>query len=153
MAVLCSEMLAGSCGYVHQEHNTAKLTHRLVAQPMQCPCKAMHLLARSGQSILSHSCLVWYCSCPFSRCSLTQHQYDHTTSYVPDRSCCRLQGQPPVDLLIRTSGETRLSDFLLWQCATAELVFSKALWPEFSYLHLLQALVHYQRVSPPSPGC
>lgn len=58
------------------------------------------------------------------------------------------QGQPPVDLLVRTSGETRLSDFLLWQCATAHLVFSRALWPEFSYLHLLHALVQYQRAVP-----
>jgi undecaprenyl diphosphate synthase len=38
---------------------------------------------------------------------------------------------PPVDLLIRTGGERRLSDFLLWECAYAELVFSRRMWPEF----------------------
>ncbi|KAK9815197.1 hypothetical protein WJX73_010695 [Symbiochloris irregularis] len=58
------------------------------------------------------------------------------------------KGQPPVDLLVRTSGETRLSDFLLWQCATAHLVFSRALWPEFTYLHLLEALLQYQQSLP-----
>jgi undecaprenyl diphosphate synthase len=38
---------------------------------------------------------------------------------------------PPVDLLIRTGGERRLSDFLLWESAYAELVFSRAMWPDF----------------------
>ena len=40
-------------------------------------------------------------------------------------------GVPDVDLLIRTGGEQRLSDFLLWECAYAELVFSRRMWPEF----------------------
>jgi undecaprenyl diphosphate synthase len=39
---------------------------------------------------------------------------------------------PPVDLLIRTGGERRLSDFLLWECAYAELVFSRRMWPDFA---------------------
>jgi undecaprenyl diphosphate synthase len=39
---------------------------------------------------------------------------------------------PPVDLLIRTGGEQRLSDFLLWECAYAELIFSRRMWPDFS---------------------
>jgi undecaprenyl diphosphate synthase len=39
---------------------------------------------------------------------------------------------PPVDLLIRTGGEQRLSDFLLWECAYAEFVFSRRMWPEYS---------------------
>ena len=39
---------------------------------------------------------------------------------------------PPVDLLIRTGGERRLSDFLLWECAYAELVFSRTMWPDFA---------------------
>lgn len=38
---------------------------------------------------------------------------------------------PPVDLLIRTGGERRLSDFLLWECAYAELVFTRVMWPDF----------------------
>ncbi|KAL6759386.1 putative undecaprenyl diphosphate synthase-domain-containing protein [Haematococcus lacustris] len=48
--------------------------------------------------------------------------------------CLRTEACPPVDLLIRTSGETRLSDFLLWQCAHAQLAFVETLWPDFSFL-------------------
>jgi len=49
------------------------------------------------------------------------------------------------DMLIRTSGVTRLSDFLLWQSAYAHLVFLKAFWPEFSLWNMLLATFHYQR--------
>jgi undecaprenyl diphosphate synthase len=51
---------------------------------------------------------------------------------------------PPLDLLIRTSGEVRLSNFLLWQAAYAELYFSEALWPDFRELELLRAIDDYQ---------
>lgn len=52
---------------------------------------------------------------------------------------------PDVDLLIRTSGEQRLSDFLLWECAYAEMVFTPRLWPEFSREDLAQAVAEFQR--------
>lgn len=54
------------------------------------------------------------------------------------------QNLPDVDLLIRTSGEQRISNFLLWQIAYAELYFIDVLWPDFSQEHLLQALKDYQ---------
>jgi len=67
---------------------------------------------------------------------------------------CRPQECPPVDLLIRTSGECRLSDFLLWQASHAVLYFTPVLWPDFSFLHLLRAIVHYQRaVAARAPKC
>jgi undecaprenyl diphosphate synthase len=47
---------------------------------------------------------------------------------------------PDPDLLIRTSGEQRISNFLLWQCAYSELVFTKTLWPDFSKHDLQQAI-------------
>ncbi|WP_379548993.1 polyprenyl diphosphate synthase [Qipengyuania sp. DSG2-2] len=47
---------------------------------------------------------------------------------------------PPLDLLIRTSGEVRLSNFLLWQAAYAEMAFVDTLWPDFAPEHLQQAL-------------
>jgi undecaprenyl diphosphate synthase len=47
---------------------------------------------------------------------------------------------PPVDLLIRTGGEQRLSDFLLWECAYAEFVFSRRMWPEFGADDLASAV-------------
>lgn len=51
---------------------------------------------------------------------------------------------PDVDLLIRTSGEQRISNFLLWQIAYAELYFTDVLWPDFSNDHLISALETYQ---------
>lgn len=51
--------------------------------------------------------------------------------------------QPDVDLIIRTSGESRLSNFLLWQCAYAEFVFTDVLWPDFSPGHFDAALAQY----------
>jgi undecaprenyl diphosphate synthase len=50
---------------------------------------------------------------------------------------------PDPDLLIRTSGEQRISNFLLWQCAYSELVFTKALWPDFGRGDLEQAIADY----------
>ena len=47
---------------------------------------------------------------------------------------------PPLDLLIRTSGEVRLSNFLLWQAAYAEMLFTDVLWPDFTPAHLTDAL-------------
>jgi len=54
---------------------------------------------------------------------------------------------PEVDFLIRTSGEMRVSNFLLWQIAYSELYITPALWPEFSAHHLLTALQDYQQRS------
>ncbi|MGY4676833.1 polyprenyl diphosphate synthase [Pasteurella sp. P03HT] len=53
--------------------------------------------------------------------------------------------QPQVDLLIRTSGEQRISNFLLWQIAYAELYFSDVLWPDFSEKEFNQAIIAYQQ--------
>ena len=52
---------------------------------------------------------------------------------------------PDVDLLIRTSGEHRISNFLLWQIAYAELYFTDVLWPDFTEEHLIEALASYQK--------
>jgi undecaprenyl diphosphate synthase len=51
----------------------------------------------------------------------------------------------PVDVLIRTGGEQRLSDFLLWECAYAELIFTNRMWPDFSPLDLQRAIRQYAR--------
>lgn len=52
---------------------------------------------------------------------------------------------PDVDLLIRTSGEQRISNFLLWQIAYAELYFTDVLWPDFTKEHLYEAIIEYQK--------
>jgi undecaprenyl diphosphate synthase len=62
--------------------------------------------------------------------SLNRHMY---TSNLPE-----------LDLIIRTSGEMRLSNFLLWQAAYAEIYVTKTLWPDFSGLHLLEAVKEFQ---------
>ena len=54
-------------------------------------------------------------------------------------------GQPDPDLLIRTSGEMRVSNFLLWQIAYAEIWVTDVLWPDFRRKHLLQAVVDFQK--------
>src|SRR5438105_4773712 len=54
-------------------------------------------------------------------------------------------GGPEVDVLIRTGGEQRLSDFLLWECAYAELVFTECMWPEFGEAELAEALAEFAR--------
>lgn len=66
-------------------------------------------------------------------------------SLTPDHVSAQLDtaDMPPLDLLIRTSGEQRLSNFLLWQCAYAELWFTDTLWPDFTRQHLASALADY----------
>jgi undecaprenyl diphosphate synthase len=54
-------------------------------------------------------------------------------------------GQPDPDLLIRTSGEMRVSNFLLWQIAYAEIWVTDTFWPDFRARHLLEAVADYQR--------
>ena len=54
-------------------------------------------------------------------------------------------GQPDPDLLIRTSGEMRVSNYLLWQIAYAEIYVTETLWPDFRRRHLLEAVVAYQK--------
>ena len=62
---------------------------------------------------------------------INQHLYTHNL--------------PDVDLLIRTSGEHRISNFLLWQIAYAELFFTDVLWPDFTEEHLYEAIISYQK--------
>ncbi len=62
---------------------------------------------------------------------------DIVAGYLPT------SGLPPLDLLIRTSGEQRISNFMLWELAYAELIFIDVLWPEFRRQHLSECLATY----------
>ncbi|MBZ0207407.1 MAG: isoprenyl transferase [Flavobacteriales bacterium] len=62
---------------------------------------------------------------------------------IDDRLSTR--GLPDPELLIRTSGEQRISNFLLWEIAYAELWFTPVLWPDFRKQHLFQAVIDYQQ--------
>src|SRR6185437_10191992 len=66
----------------------------------------------------------------FDEEAISQHLY---TRHLPDP-----------DLVIRTSGEMRLSNFLLWQLAYAEIYVTPTLWPEFRGVHLLEGIAEYQ---------
>ena len=57
--------------------------------------------------------------------------------YAPD--------MPDPDLLVRTSGEYRISNYLLWELAYSELVFTDVLWPDFRREHLFEAIAEYQK--------
>lgn len=59
--------------------------------------------------------------------------------------CLYTNGMPPVDVLIRTGGEKRISNFLLWQCAYAELFFVDKMWPEFSKEDFVKILKEYSQ--------
>ena len=60
-------------------------------------------------------------------------------------ACLYTAGQPDPDLLIRTSGELRVSNFLLWQIAYSEIWVTDVLWPDFRRRHLLQAIADFQK--------
>ena len=70
-------------------------------------------------------------------------QYDEITPQLME-SQLMTAGIPDPDLVIRTSGEKRLSNFLLWQVAYSELVFSNVLWPDFSVEDFTSAIEDYQ---------
>ncbi|MGE0868010.1 MAG: polyprenyl diphosphate synthase [Kofleriaceae bacterium] len=72
-------------------------------------------------------------------CKLEELDVERFGAYLPTTSL------PPVDLLIRTSGEQRISNFMLWEIAYAELVFVDVLWPEFRRQHLYQCIEEYSR--------
>ena len=55
------------------------------------------------------------------------------------------RGLPDLDLLIRTSGELRISNFLLWQAAYSEIYVTETLWPDFRRAEMLEAVIAYQR--------
>ncbi|XP_048206546.1 dehydrodolichyl diphosphate synthase complex subunit DHDDS isoform X2 [Perognathus longimembris pacificus] len=59
--------------------------------------------------------------------------------------CLYTNHSPPPDILIRTSGEVRLSDFLLWQTSHSCLVFQPILWPEYTFWNLCEAILQFQR--------
>ena len=64
---------------------------------------------------------------------------DHLTNYLTTKHI------PDPELMIRTSGENRISNFLLWQLSYAELVFNKTMWPDFRKEDLYDCILEYQR--------
>jgi undecaprenyl diphosphate synthase len=90
----------------------------------------------SSQHSLLESCRRMSAEPGFDRARFIQHlaEVDHSTAAAPE-----------VDLLIRTGGEKRLSDFLLWECAYAELHFVECFWPDFDAHAFAQAIEEYTK--------
>lgn len=83
-----------------------------------------------------------------AKCLATDVRDGRLTAEAIDRDrlgAVLCNGTGPVDLLVRTAGEQRLSDFLLWETAYAELYFTEALWPDFRRTDLAAALSAYQQ--------
>jgi undecaprenyl diphosphate synthase len=80
-----------------------------------------------------------------ARRAIRRHVDPETLDEPTFASLLYTAGQPDPDLLIRTSGEMRVSNFLLWQIAYAEIWVTDALWPDFRARHLLEAVVDYQK--------
>ena len=102
-------------------------------------CKGMRLriaVDYSSQHSLLESCRRMSAEPGGDRARFMQHlaEVDHSTTAAQD-----------VDLLIRTGGEKRLSDFLLWECAYAELHFVECFWPDFDANAFAQAIEEYQK--------
>lgn len=93
----------------------------------------------SGRQELTDAMRAAVCAAAEGR--LTPDDVDET--WIEDHLTTR--GQPDPDLLIRTSGEQRISNFLLWQLAYSEIYFSPRLWPDFDTEEFLRALLAYQR--------
>jgi undecaprenyl diphosphate synthase len=113
---------------------TIERSERVTAQ-----CSGMHLriaIDYSSQHSLLETCrrLQGETGVDKSRFIERLAEVDHAIAAVP-----------AVDLLIRTGGEKRLSDFLLWECAYAELHFVESLWPDFDAQAFEQALLEYAR--------
>jgi undecaprenyl diphosphate synthase len=76
--------------------------------------------------------------------ALAARETAHESHEITAETLSRAIG-PDVDVLIRTSGEQRLSDFLLWECAYAEMVFTSRMWPDFSAEDLAEAVGEFRR--------
>lgn len=100
-------------------------------------CRALHL--RLAVDYSARDAIVGAASRLAGRTETTREEFARAMAAVLHDT----SGAPDVDLLIRTGGEQRLSDFMLWECAYAELVFSRKMWPDFGAADLDAALREY----------
>ena len=122
------------------------------------PCDIQDLARKLMEATKQCSkCRLNVCVAYTSRLEMTQAFRDITwglekgwieTNDITETLMDRVLQIPKVDLLIRTSGEIRLSDFLLWQCSYSFLSFLKVLWPEFSMWHFYYSILQYQKKHP-----
>ena len=107
------------------------------AEALTCRGKNLHL--RLAVDYSSRHCLFQAASKFYKATSLSTEAFSEVLSEV------QRGGSTDVDLLIRTGGERRLSDFLLWECAFAEFVFLDKRWPDFTVLDLRNAVLEFEK--------
>jgi len=103
-------------------------------------------ISQAMESIKLHSAKLWDESASPSQSQSSLSSSLISTSLLDQCMYCRDDCEP--ELLIRTSGETRLSDFLTWQCGFTFLSILQVMWPDFSLWHLLPTMLEYQRMHP-----
>ena len=101
----------------------------------------MLLVARRGVIVL-HEAYGWR---DLEKKALAKDPAERYRSCADFASALHTAGSPDPDLLIRTSGEMRVSNFLLWQIAYSEMYVTPVLWPDFDERDLCEAVLEYQR--------
>lgn len=92
-----------------------------------------------GRDEILRAARAFAADCTEGKCAPEQLDEAHFESYLSSA------GLPDPDLIIRPGGEKRVSNFLLWQCAYAEFIFTDTLWPDFKKEDLDAAIIEYQR--------
>ncbi len=108
-----------------------------IAESEAITAKGKNLHLRLAVDYSSRHCLFQAASKFYKATNLSTEAFSHVLSEV------QRGGSTDVDLLIRTGGEQRLSDFLLWECAFAEFVFLEKRWPDFTPVDLRKAIVEF----------
>lgn len=132
-------------------------TPRLVAQGVQfsaigrrdrLPVELVFAIDRAEEETTAGNALKLRLAIDYSaRESICRAAVETISAFDPDRFEDLMGAKDPVDLLIRTGGEQRLSDFLLWECAYAELYFTSCWWPDFRPADLEAALREFAKRS------
>ncbi len=110
-----------------------------IAESEALTCRGKNLHLRLAVDYSSRHCLFQAASKFYKATSLSTEAFSEVLAEV------QRGGSTDVDLLIRTGGERRLSDFLLWECAFAEFVFLDKRWPDFTALDLRNAVLEFEK--------
>lgn len=116
-----------------------------IARAEEATATGAGLLLRLAVDYSSRSAIVAAAASAAARCDLGTKLDEAGFARLLAEGEGRSEPARDVDLLIRTGGEQRLSDFLLWECAYAELWFTPVLWPDFGPAHLADALADFRK--------
>lgn len=139
--------------FKHYETNLSKLDFniRIVGETTNLPTKVLEVITKINNSILIQDRFTLMIAFNYS----SQLELIHAAKEMKRRKlaftkenlekCLYTYPAPPIDLLIRTSGEQRLSNYMLYQASYAELYFPKTFWPAFNKKELYKALEEYSK--------